>query len=353
MSTFKYHQVECPKCHGKINSVDQLSGPMKCMYCGVDFQITGTMLQETDEPDGLVPFATSRNDFERAALEMLIDADYTPNNIIDIISLKNVRGFYLPAFLYEGRYECSWNCMVRQPEVGAPDTAPGGKYRPQSGVTKGNYSFVCLAFAGVEAPPELAEYVRTFDYDADAVKPFSSDSLNDYLFSLRNLDKKAVWIRQGESTLKNVAQKAAERQMSGSEFKDFKSAVTSEQSNDGRSVLIPVWTVFYEYDGEPHHVMMDGTGRNGVKGTTLVDRARIDEVEKPFKYLKFIAGFAILIPLVLLLLNQYLPAVIALAAMCLVFFGYRYYARLHKKKVVNKARKERMNMLQQTTGINR
>jgi membrane protein implicated in regulation of membrane protease activity len=84
---------------------------------------------------------------------------------------------------------------------------------------------------------------------------------------------------------------------------------------------------------------MDGTGRNGVKGTTLIDRALKARAEKPFSILKYIAVAAIIIPLLMLLAGWHWLSCITLAVTALVFFGYRYYAKWHKKRVIRKAKK--------------
>ncbi len=346
MSTFEFHQVECPKCHGKINSVGRLGGPTKCMYCGTDFEITGTMTKEIESPERLVPFKTSRNDFERAAFEMLVNADGTPNNIFDLVTFKHVEGIYLPVFLYEGIYDCSWTCKVKQSENGADpaDKPVKIKYRSQSGVTKGDYAFVCLACEGPEVRSESAEYLRSFNYDSGASKPFDPADLNDYYFLTPNLDKRKTWNNRGESTLRNTAQMQVMAQIRESDFKDFKCDVSEKPDHDGRPILIPFWMLYYEYAGELHHIMMDGTGKNGIKGTMPIDHDRTDKVEKPFKISKIIMAAAIILPIILAFFGLFDVALITLAAMWVLFFVHRSYAGWHKKKIIDKARKERQNI---------
>ncbi len=336
-----FYQVECPKCHGQLNSTTPLSGQTICPFCGTVFHITANMTKEIEVPDHMVPFATSISDFERATHTMLIGEDYAPDHISGFISFRDIRGFYLPVYLYQGKYECAWSCKVKQPV--ATDAGENQKdvYRPQNGVSKGDFAFVCLAHDGVESGKELAEYVRTLDYKDNDIKPVLPDDLNGHFFMTRNQDHQKVWSRWGEDTLNNVARKNALIQLQSSDIKDFKSNVSSDSSHDGQFLFFPVWMVNYQYDGEPHHIFMDGTGRTGVKGTTLIDRALKAKAEKPFMILKFIAVAAIVIPLLMLLAGWYLPAIIALVAMGLVFFGYRYYARWHKGRVIRKARKER------------
>jgi membrane protein implicated in regulation of membrane protease activity len=86
---------------------------------------------------------------------------------------------------------------------------------------------------------------------------------------------------------------------------------------------------------------MDGAGRNGVKGTTLIDRVLKAKAEKPFTILRFISVAAIVFPFLMLLASWFKVAIITLLAMGLVFFGYRYYAQWRRCRVIRNARRER------------
>ena len=291
-------------------------------------------------PGQIVPFTTSASDFEYSARKMLFDEEYAPPNISEIISLKEVKGVYLPVYLYEGQYECTWSCKIKQP-VDADDTKNRKEvYRPQNGVSKGKYDIVCIACEDTDVGKELAEYIRTLDYRGDGIKAFLPDDLHDCFFLTRNRDVQKTWTQWGEETLGVMIQKNTLIQLQNDNIKDFKCSATSEMFHEGRFLFFPLWMVNYQYDDESHHIFMDGTGRNGVKGTTLIDRALKAEAEKPFTILKYIAVAAIVVPLLMLLAGWSKPAIIALIVMGLVFFGYRYYARWYKNRVIRIARKK-------------
>jgi len=337
MKTF---QVGCPKCHGQLNSITPLNGQITCPFCGTVYHITANVTKETEMPGQIVPFATSADDFEHSARKMLLDEEYAPANISEIVSFKDVKGVYLPVYLYEGQYECAWSCRIKQPVD--TDVTKNRKevYRPQNGISKGEYAIVYIACEGVEADEKLTEYVRALDYRGDGIKPFLSEDLHDCFFLTRNQDVKKTWTQCGEKTLNNLIQKKTMIQLQSNDIKDFRYDMTSELFHEGKFMFFPVWMVNYRYNGEQNHIFMDGTSRNGVKGTTLIDRTLKAEAEKPFTILKYIAVVAIVIPLLMLLASWYKLAIITLIATGLVFFGYRYYARWHKNKVIRKARKK-------------
>jgi len=300
------------------------------------------MNKEAEMPEQIVPFATLVGDFEESAWKMLVNEDYAPVNISRLISFEGAKGVYLPVFFYEGKYECAWSCEIRQkPTDTGTEKNPKDIYRPQNGVSKGEYSMVCVAYEGVELDKELANYVRTLQYRGEGVSLFLPQYLNNYLFLIRNRDDRQTWKQWGEDTLNNMVMKNTLMQMQNNEVRDFKCSVTSGGTGEGKFIFYPVWMLNYQYDGELHHIFMDGTGRNGVRGTTLIDRALKARAEKPFTILKFIAVAAVIVPFLLLLASWYKAAIIALLAMGLVFFGYRIYARWHKRRVIDKARVKR------------
>jgi len=338
----EYYQAECPKCHSPLNSAAPLSGETVCPFCGTIYHITANVTRETGMPEQIVPFTTSADDFRQSTQKMLIDQEYAPVNISGLISFRDIKGIYLPVYLYEGQYECSWSCRLKQaPEENDDTKSRTENYRSQNGVSKGEYSIVGMACEGVESGKELAGYVRSMDVRNVDIQPFLPDELNDRFFLTTNCDSQKTWNQQGEDTLNNLIRNNTLIQLQSNDVRDFKCAITSSTLSEGQLIFFPVWMINYQYDGESHHIFMDGTGRNGLRGTTLTDRALKAGAVKPFTILKYIAIAAIVIPFLMLLGGWYLSAIIALIALGLTFFGYRYYARWHRNRVIRKARKAR------------
>jgi len=339
--TLDFYRVECPKCHGQLNSIAPLSGQVLCPFCGTVYHITANMNKEAEMPEQIVPFATLVGDFEYSAWKMLKNEDYAPVNISRLISFEGAKGVYLPVYVYEGNYDCAWSCKIKQNSTTDTEKNTKEVYRLQNGVSKGDYSIICAAYEGVELNKELAEYVRTLNYRYDDLKPFLPQDLNNYLFMVRNRDDLQTWRQWGDDTLNNMVMKNTLIQMQNNEVKDFKCSVTSTGTSEGIFIYYPVWMLNYQYDSELHHIFMDGTGRNGVRGTTLIDHTLKAKAEKPFIILRYISVVAVVIPFLILLAGWYKTSIIVLFVMGLIFFGYRFYARWYKHRVIVKARKER------------
>jgi len=338
MKTF---QVGCPKCDGQLNSIAPLSGRIVCPFCGTVYHVTANLTVESEAPEQFVPFATSSDDFEQSALNMLLAEEYAPANLSEIISFDDAKSIYLPVYLYQGQYECAWSRKVKQVSVDTDAKKNRkGVYRSQNGVSKGEYAIVCSACEDSESGKALTEYVGTLDDRGAGVKPLTLDALHGHLFLTRGSDAKKTWAQRGKETLDHLVRNNTLLQLPSNEVKDFKCSMTSELNHEGRFMFYPVWMLNYKYDDQEHHIFMEGCGRNGVKGTTLIDHALKVEAEKPFAMLKYISVAAVVIPLLMLLAGWTLPAIVALIAMGLVFFGYRFYAQWFKNKVIRKARKK-------------
>jgi len=234
MSTLDFYRVECPKCHGQINSVAPLSGQTLCPFCGTECLITTNITQTAEMPLLIVPFATSARDFEYSAWKMLAAEDYSPVDIFRLISFENVKRIYLPVFFYKGKYKCTWSCKIKQTSTDTDDAKRGKEvFCPQNSAYKGEYSMVCTAYEGVEVDKELANYVRTLDFRGNGIRTFLPQNLKSCFFLIRNCDDQQTWKQWGEDTLNNMVMKNTLMQMQNNDIKDFKCNVTSGGTSEG------------------------------------------------------------------------------------------------------------------------
>lgn len=349
MSSVQILSIKCPECGGQTNSVGPFSPTRKCMFCKTEFMVTGVMEKEMEMPERILTFRTSKEDFERGVLNLLVQEPYAPNDIFELSEFKDVEGIYLPMYLYEGKYECSWNCSVGYYENEVVATSDGKgvknkkvlKYRPQSGITKDNFALVCAAYEGKEIKPELIEYARAYDYDKQLAKAFESSDLEGYNFVLHNLDKESTWDKYGESSIKYVAEHKSHEQVPGDDWKDFRCTVSTDKSHDGRLVYLPFWMVYYDYNGEHHYAIMDGTGNSSITGSTPIDHARYESVQKWFKIAKYVKWAAFASLLTILKGIFVIPVIVWLG-----YLGLKIFAKINEKKIVSdnkKIREEKMN----------
>lgn len=354
MSSIQIQQIKCPQCGGQLNSVGPFSPTKICAYCHSEFNVTGVMDKEMPTPERMLVFSTTKDDFERAVLDLLAKEDYAPNDIFDTAAFKDVEGIYLPMYLYEGKYDCSWNCSVGYYENEVVASSDGKsvknkqvmKYRPQSGSTRNNFAIVCAAYEGPEIKPELIEYARAYHYDRQLAKTFDESFMEGYNFVLHNLDKESTWDKWGNSSIDYLAEQDSLNQIPGEEYKDFRCSVSVDQKHDGRLVFLPFWMVYYDYNGQNHYVIMDGTGNSSIAGTTPVDQERVEAVEKWHKIAKYVQWGA-WASLLAIFKGLWIVALIVWIG----YFAMRFYANYNEKQILNANRKIREEKLAEILAV--
>lgn len=350
MSSIQIKQIKCPECGGQANSIGLFSSSKKCVYCHTEFVVTGTMEKEMEVPERILPFNTNREDFEKEVLTLFAQEPYAPNDIFDFAAFKDIDGVFLPMYLYEGKYECSWNCSVGYYENEVVASSDGKsvknkqvlRYRPQSGTTKRDFAIVCAAYEGEEIKPELIEYARALYYDRDAAKSFDEKYLEDYDFVLHNLDKEYTWDKYGINSVEYIAEQDSLEQVPGDTYKDFRCSVSTDEKHKGRLVFLPFWMVYYDYNNEQHYVIMDGTGKSGLTGSTPIDEERVKAVNKWHDLAKYVKWGAWASLIAILWWVWGIPLVAWLA-----YFSIKFYAKFNENKIIKENKKIRETKLKE------
>lgn len=339
-NTFTLQQVRCPNCQATISSFDPFSDKLTCPYCSTVSVITGAMQKEAARPERIIPFSTSRDAFELACANMLINEPLVPDDIFEQVSFGDVDAIYLPMFLYEGTFEANWSASIGYEEnsVGVGTDWQGNKtvkekkvikYRPASGTSKGNFSFVCLGYEGPEITEEMSAFTKTFPYATKLSKEFSSEYLKGYHVMPHNDDRESVWAKYGEELVDANAREAALGQVGSEIFKDFRSSTNHDKKHEGRMVYVPFWFVYYKYNGQNYHYLMDGIGQNQ-NGTTPTDQPRQDKVNKLKRIPKFVLWGSIALML-LVFVPKAGPILFSLGILGII--GYFVVKMIMKKKV--------------------
>lgn len=280
-------QVICPSCKQVISSFSPFAAEVECPYCHNKAFNPLITAKKIPVPERLIVFKTAEKDFEKALVNNLVETDYVPTDIFSCINPDNVIKAYLPMFLYEGRYQSSWNCKVAYEtnEVRATSDGKGVKnktvkrFAPQSGTSQGNFSFLCLAYEGKDIPEELRTFSARFPYNTMASKEYDPallglDAEDSPITLPLDADTDLVWNKYGDDLVNQMAVENAKQQLSGEEIKDFRSSNSYELKHNGRFVLAPFWFVYYTYNNQKHYFIMDGLGEN-TSMTTPVDQEEL------------------------------------------------------------------------------
>ena len=273
--TLELQQVKCPSCGRVITSFSPFQAEVECPYCHNKAFNPLITAKKIPVPERIIPFKTTQEDFEQHMVAALADTDFVPVDIFEHIQPDNVVKAYLPMYLYEGKYQASWNCQVgyQTQEVGKSTFSDEvkvktvTKYHPANGVSNGLFSFMCLAYEGNEIPEELKNFAMRFPYSVQDSKEYSPALLNldtdkDLQTLALNADSDLVWNKWGQTLVDQLASESASEQLNGQNIKDFRCTSSYDLKTEGRFVMAPFWFVYYTYKGNQYYFLMDGLGVN-------------------------------------------------------------------------------------------
>lgn len=291
MSELELQQVICPSCKKVITSFNPFKAEVECPFCHNKAFNPLITAKKVPIPERLIVFKTSEQDFERSLINRLIETDYVPTDIFESINPGSVFKAYLPMYLYEGKYQASWNCSVAYKTTELRASSDGKsvknktvtKWQPASGMSNGNFAFLCLAYEGNDIPDELKRFTSQFPYNVMFSKEYDPELLgldngeNCATLAL-NADSDLVWNKYGDGLVNELAEQSASQQLSGQDIKDFRTSANYDLKTNGRYVLAPFWFVYYVYNNEKHYFIMDGLGENESMSTPI-NQAEVEFVK--------------------------------------------------------------------------
>lgn len=289
-NVLELQQVKCPSCGAVITSFNPFKTEVECPYCHNKAINPLVTAKKIPVPERLIVFKTNSDDFEKRLVERLVNTDYVPTNVFECINPGNLVKAYLPMFLYEGKYQSSWNCNIAYEtnEVRASSDGKSVKnqtvkrWQPTSGVSNGNFAFLCLAYEGDDVPAELQNFTHQFPYNVLCSKEYDPDlmGLNDENLTTvaLNVDADVTWAKHGDKLVYELAEDNALDQLGNQEIKDFRASASYDMKTAGRYLMVPFWFVYYTYNNERHYFIMDGLGEHETM-TTPVDPEQVKFVK--------------------------------------------------------------------------
>lgn len=249
---------QCPSCGGELICDEQTAATF-CPFCGnptlIPSRFSGGL-----RPDGVLPFATTKDDAKAAFLRLCKGKPLLPKFFTQEQQLEKITGIYVPFWLYDcdaefdGRYRAT---RLRHWSDSNYNYTRTDHFLLRRG---GEASFSGIPMDGsAKMDDAFMESIEPFRYED--MKPFDPAYLTGYL-----ADKYDVSWESGEERIRQRVHHALENSVQPSLLGYATVLPASQQlriqNSKARYALLPVWLLNTRYRGKVYTFAMNGqTGR--------------------------------------------------------------------------------------------
>lgn len=287
-------------CKGCGASLEYSAGAraLKCVYCSAVTEIPAEEDEAlADAPEIVVPMAVTKAQLEDAVYQHLAAGKYTPDNLLEHATFSKVEQFYVPAYVFSGRFDAEWTASFgydRTEHYTAFERDSQGHsrpvtktktvtdWRPVNGTDSGK--FTVLTYAGsrlqqssLPLTVNLVELCHgrsgATAYDVSYTSGIEIES-----FSVTQSD---AYRGRGEALVNAVIDESVKQHAQGDHQKDWH--WTASISKQCATAILPVCHVVYEYEGKSYEIWTDGTNTtNLVAESSPEDHDRKRSVRRGF-----------------------------------------------------------------------
>lgn len=278
----KMVKYKCSYCGAEVITAEDTSATF-CVYCHRPLTLI-EQLSGSFRPDKVLPFKKTKDDAMTAFKEYTKNKPLLPDNFFDDLNIQKVMGVYLPFYVYD--YGISVHASGNASKVssvrsGDYQITTTRNYRVERG---GTMEFENIPVdASTKIPDDIMDSIEPFDF-VD-MKDFNSNYLSGFLAQRYDQTKDEV-----EERAKTRA-KGTSKEMLQSTMGMYNGAKNlniddyQETSAASRYVLLPVWLLYTEYNGEFYIFAMNGQSGKFI-GNLPIDKKKLNKFRLMF-YLGF------------------------------------------------------------------
>lgn len=262
-NTIELKQMKCPGCGYNITSFKPFEATVECPYCHEKSLNPFVVDKVIRQPEKIIPFNSTQDDFGNSLVSTLIDDDFVPANVFDSLSFDDVVKVYVPMYQYQGKYSSDWDGYIRKYKN--KKNSEGRTVResydvPVDGHAKGNFCVYASAYDGDDIPSELNSFINDADFDRADILPFSYDYIGvdsdkSVLTYELNYDEDRAWAEIGEDKVYDLAED--EIRAKHGNVRDL-SVSTDYEIKSQTYLMAPFWFVYYQVKNRKYHFTMDG-----------------------------------------------------------------------------------------------
>ncbi len=252
------HVFVCPSCGGEIMT-DQNTAATLCPYCDNPTILPGR-LSGGLKPDGVLPFRTTKEDAQKAFLNLCKGKPLLPAVFTSQQQLEKITGLYVPFWLYDcgGCFSGSYKATRMHHWADANYNYTRTEHFLLR--REAEADFIGIPMDGSSKMDDtFMESIEPFDYGQ--IEPFDTAYLTGFL-----ADKYDVEAEAGHDRVKQRVDNSLDAQIQSS-LLGFSTALptsrgTSILHSKSRYVLMPVWILNTRYQDKLYTFVMNGqTGK--------------------------------------------------------------------------------------------
>ena len=265
----KMRAYNCTSCGAEL-ICDETTAATRCPYCGNNTIIPG-QFAGTLKPDYVIPFKYEKKDAVNALRGYYKGKTLLPGSFSNSNHLEEIKGVYVPFWLYSGHVDARGLYEAKQDEVFRQGEYEVTRSRHYEVSREGTISFSRVPVdASSKMPDDLMDSIEPFDYRA--ITEFSLAYMPGYLANKYDVSSQECG-KRAEERSKNSAENALRGTVTG-----YTSVMTRSHDEKIRNekteyAVLPVWLLSTNWQGQNFLFAMNGqTGK--MIGNLPVSRAK-------------------------------------------------------------------------------
>ena len=265
----KMRAYNCTSCGAEL-ICDETTAATKCPYCGNNTIIPG-QFAGTLKPDYVIPFRKEKKEAVDALKNYYKGKMLLPGSFSNSNHLEEIKGVYVPFWLYSGHVDARGLYDARQDEIHREGEYEVTRSRHYEADREGTVSFSRIpADASSKMPDDLMDSIEPFDYSE--ITDFSLSYMPGYLANKYDVGKKECG-RRAEERARHSAADELQATVQGYTSVTARTHEEKAVSEKVEYAVFPVWLLSTQWEGQNFLFAMNGqTGK--MIGNLPVSKAR-------------------------------------------------------------------------------
>lgn len=254
----KMRAYNCTSCGAEL-ICDETTAATQCPYCGNNTIIPG-QFAGTLRPDWVIPFKSEKKDAVNALKSYYQGKFLLPGSFSNNNHLEEVKGVYVPFWLYSGHVDATGQYEAKQNEVFRQGEYEITRSKHFEVDRAGTISFSRIPVdASTKMPDDLMDSIEPFDYRT--ITEFSLSYMPGFLANKYDISKDQC-MKRADERARNTAEAELRATVTG--YSTVATRAHDEQIHNEKTeyAVLPVWLLSTNWEGKNFLFAMNGqTGK--------------------------------------------------------------------------------------------